>query len=639
MSFQQVNVNDIEDKKNYGKLYQESLANSERFWAIEGKRLEWIRPYTPAEGWSFDGDIQIRWYQDGTLNACVNCLDRHLPQRAQKVALIWEGDEPHEQRLFTYQELFEEVCRFSNVLKNKGVQKGDRVTIYMPQVPETIVAMLACARIGAVHSVVFGGFSAKALAERLHDSESKIIITADEGIRGGKKIPLKKSVDEALKNCPSIQTCIVVNRTGEEVEWKEGRDFWYHELMKETAPSCEPAEMKAEDPLFILYTSGSTGKPKGVVHTTGGYLVYASLTHEKVFDLQEDDVFWCTADIGWITGHSYVVYGPLANGATILIYEGMPTHPTPARLWEIVDRHRVSLFYTAPTAIRALMKEGNKWPESARLNSLRLLGTVGEPINVEAWEWYSRIIGRHSCQILDTWWQTETGGIMISALPNLVSSKPGSASQPFFGVCPTLMGLQGKPLEGASEGALCLARSWPGQARTLYKNHEGFITTYFKSYPGYYFTGDGARRDEEGDYWITGRIDDVINVSGHRLGTAEIEDAINSHEAVVESAVVGCPHEIKGQGICAYIILKDSIQIGPALKREITLHVRHIIGPIATLDRILFTPALPKTRSGKIMRRILRKLAAGETDSLGDVSTLADPDVVKELIHLTSISV
>ncbi|MBY0500858.1 MAG: acetate--CoA ligase [Alphaproteobacteria bacterium] len=628
----------VDCMQTYEELYQDSITYPERFWATEGKRLEWIKPYTQVQNWSFEGDIQIRWYQDGTLNACVNCLDRHLTQKAQKIALIWEGDEPHEKRQFTYQELFDDVCRFANVLKNKGIQKGDRVTIYMPQVPEAIIAMLACTRIGAVHSVVFGGFSAKALAERIHDSESKLIITADEGLRGGKKIPLKKSVDEALKSCSSVQTSIVVNRTGEEIAWNEGRDFWYHELMKDSSPVCDPVEMNAEDPLFILYTSGSTGKPKGVLHTTGGYLVYASLTHEKVFDFQENDVYWCTADIGWITGHSYVVYGPLSNGATILIYEGIPTHPTPARLWEMVDRYQVSLFYTAPTAIRALMKEGIKWPKSAKRGSLRLLGTVGEPINVEAWEWYYTIIGNQSCQILDTWWQTETGGIMISALPKLVPSKPGSASKPFFGIQPVLMGEGSHPLKGAGEGPLCLKSSWPGQARTLYKNHEGFISTYFKSYPGYYFTGDGARRDEEGLYWITGRIDDVINVSGHRLGTAEIEDAINSHEAVVESAVIGCPHEIKGQGICAYIILKDNIHIGPALKQEIILHVRHLIGPIATLDLIYFTPALPKTRSGKIMRRILRKLAAGEADSLGDISTLADPSVVEDLVHLTAKS-
>lgn len=628
----------VSNMQTYEKLYQDSIIHPDRFWAAEGKRLEWIKPYTQIQNWSFEGDVQIRWYQDGTLNACVNCLDRHLSQRAQKIALIWEGDEPHEQRQFTYQALFDDVCCFANVLKDKGIQKGDRVTIYMPQVPEAIIAMLACARIGAVHSVVFGGFSAKALSERIHDSESKLIITADEGIRGGKKIPLKKSVDEALKNSPSVQACIVVSRTGVEIAWNEGRDFWYHELMKEATPICEPVEMNAEDPLFILYTSGSTGKPKGVLHTTGGYLVYVSLTHEKVFNLQEEDIFWCTADIGWITGHSYVVYGPLANGATVLIYEGIPTHPTPARLWEMVDRYKVSLFYTAPTAIRALMKEGNKWPQSTKRDSLRLLGTVGEPINVEAWEWYHRIIGNQSCQILDTWWQTETGGIMISALPELIPSKPGSASKPFFGVSPVLLGNEPTPLKGEGEGALCLKTSWPGQARTLYNNHEGFIATYFKPYPGYYFTGDGARRDVDEFYWITGRIDDVINVSGHRLGTAEIEDAINSHDDVVESAVVGCPHEIKGQGICAYIILKNGIHARPSLKQEIIAHVRHLIGPIATLDNIFFTSALPKTRSGKIMRRILRKLAAGEADSLGDISTLAEPSVIEELIGLTAHS-
>mgnify|MGYP000119526552 CR=1 FL=1 len=624
--------------KTYEDLYQNSLDDPEGFWRQEGQRLQWIKPYTKIQEWWFTANVQIQWYRDGTLNASQNCLDRHLPKKADKTALIWEGDEPHEHRSYTYQELFEEVCRFANVLKDKDVQKGDRVTIYMPLVPEAIVAMLACARIGAIHSVVFGGFSAKSLADRIHDSASKVIITVDEGIRGGKKIPLKRNVDEALKESPSIQTCIVVSRTGEEVNWSEGRDFWYHELMKTAPLLSQPLEMQAEDPLFILYTSGSTGKPKGVLHTTGGYLVYASLTHEKVFDLHEKDVYWCTADIGWITGHSYVVYGPLANGATILIYEGIPTYPTPARLWEMVDRHNVSLFYTAPTAIRSLMKEGDHWPQTAKLTSLRLLGTVGEPINVEAWEWYNDIIGHHSCQILDTWWQTETGGIMISALPHLTPSKPGSASKPFFGIEPVIMGENHAPLEGNSEGPLCVARSWPGQARSLYENHEGFIYTYFKAYPGYYFTGDGARRDEEGFYWITGRIDDVINVSGHRLGTAEIEDAINSHPDIIESAVVGYPHEVKGQGIFAFIILKNGVQISPLLKQKIIIHVRHMIGPLATLDHILFVSGLPKTRSGKIMRRILRKLAAGESASLGDTSTLADPTVVEDLIQLKSLA-
>lgn len=624
--------------KTYNDLYQSSVTEPEAFWKKEGLRLKWIKPYTKIYEGSFEGDVRIQWYHDGTLNASQNCLDRHLPERAQKVALLWEGDEPHEKRSFTYQELFEEVCRFANVLKNKDVQKGDRITIYMPLIPEAIVAMLACARLGAVHSVVFGGFSSKSLADRILDSDSKVVITADEGLRGGKRIPLKENMDEALKECPFVQTCIVVKRTGKEILWSEGRDFWYHELMETASPTCDPVEMNAEDPLFILYTSGSTGKPKGVLHTTGGYLVYASLTHEKVFDLQEQDVYWCTADIGWITGHSYVVYGPLANGATILIYEGIPTYPTPARLWEMVDAYRVSIFYTAPTAIRALMKEGDSWPQSTDLTSLRLLGTVGEPINIEAWNWYNEIIGHQSCQILDTWWQTETGGIMISALPHLVSSKAGSASQPFFGIFPVIMGANHTPSAGENEGVLCLATSWPGQARTLYGDHERFISTYFKAYPGYYFTGDGARRDDEGFYWITGRIDDVINVSGHRLGTAEVEDAINSYEGVIESAVVASPHDIKGQGIYAYITLKKGVEEAPALKQKIIFHVRQIIGPIATLDHVLFTPGLPKTRSGKIMRRILRKLAAGEFDSLGDMSTLADPSVVDDLIQRTAIS-
>ena len=620
--------------ETYENLYQASLMDSEVFWRKEGQRIDWIKPYTKVQEGSFEGNIDIQWYQDGTLNASQNCLDRHLPTRANKLALIWEGNHPHERRSLTYQELFDEVCRFANVLKSKSVQRGDRVTIYMPLIPEAIVAMLACARIGAIHSVVFGGFSAKSLADRIRDSASTVIITADASMRGDNTILLKENVNEALKECPCVQTCIVVNHQGEEANWCDGRDFWYHELVAEASPVCEFVEMKAEDPLFILYTSGSTGKPKGVLHTTGGYLVYTSLTHQRVFDLQEEDVYWCTADIGWITGHSYVVYGPLANGATVLIYEGIPTYPTPARLWEMVDRYGISIFYSAPTAIRALMKEGEQWPQRAQLKSLRLLGTVGEPINVEAWEWYNDIIGHRSCQILDTWWQTETGGIMISALPHLIPSKAGSASKPFFGIYPVIMGENNKPIEGKCEGALCIARSWPGQARTLYGNHEGFINTYFKAYPGYYFTGDGARRDEEGFYWITGRIDDVINVAGHRLGTAEIEDAINSHEAVIESAVIGYPHEIKGQAIYAYVILKADIQVYPALKQKIILHVRQTIGPIATLDAILFTSGLPKTRSGKIMRRILRKLATGEVDSLGDISTLADSSVVEELIRL-----
>lgn len=622
--------------KTYEELYKASLNDPNAFWRKEGQRLNWIKPYTKIQEGSFKDEVRIKWFEDGTLNASENCLDRHLKTRSDKVALIWEGDEPHKQRSLTYEELFEEVSRFANVLKGKDVQKGDRVTIYMPLIPEAIVSMLACARIGAIHSVVFGGFSPNSLKDRIHDSGSKVIITANEGLRGGKNIPLKENVDQALKDCPTIQTCIVVKHTEKKTDWCDGRDFWYDELIRTASPTCEPVEMNAEDPLFILYTSGSTGKPKGVLHTTGGYLVYAALTHEKVFDLQENDVYWCTADIGWITGHSYVVYGPLANGATVVIYEGIPTYQTPARLWEIVDRYQVSIFYTAPTAIRSLMKEGEHWPQSTNLKSLRLLGTVGEPINIEAWEWYNHFIGHDSSQILDTWWQTETGGIMISALPGLVPSKPGSASKPFFGVSPVIMSPHHAPHEGQGEGPLCLAHSWPGQARTLYENHQGFINTYFTAYPGYYFTGDGARRDNEGNYWITGRMDDVINVSGHRLGTAELEDAIDSHEAVIESAIVGYPHEIKGQGIYAYIILKDETQATSLLKQKITHHVRQIIGPIATLDQILFTPNLPKTRSGKIMRRILRKLAAGEGDSLGDISTLSDPSIVEDLKRLTS---
>ncbi len=615
----------------YDELYQASLNDLEGFWREKGQRLKWMKPYTQIQNGGFSGDFHIKWFEDGTLNACENCVDRHLVTRGNKTALIWEGDAPDQQRSLTYRELFEDVCRFANVLKGKGIQKGDRVTIYMPLILEAVVSMLACARIGAVHSVVFGGFSPLSLRSRINDSSSKLIITADVGFRGGKTIPLKENVDEALKDCPSIETCIVLKRTDQKVLWSSDRDEDYVELMKSASPQCIPQEMNAEDPLFILYTSGSTGKPKGVLHTTGGYLVYASLTHEKIFDVQENDIYWCTADIGWITGHSYGVYGPLSNGSTVLIYEGVPTYPNPGRFWEMIERHRVSLFYTAPTAIRSLMKEGETWPLKADLTSLRLLGTVGEPINVEAWEWYYKYIGSESCQILDTWWQTETGGIMISALPGLVPSKPSSASKPFFGISPTIMGDNHFSISGPGEGPLCISQPWPGLARTLYNNHEGFINTYFTAYSGYYFTGDGAKVDENGYYWLTGRIDDVINVSGHRLGTAELEDALNSHEKVIESAVVGYPHTIKGQGIYAYIILKDELADTQALKEDIIQHVRRLIGPIAVLDQVIFTPHLPKTRSGKIMRRILRKLAAGEVDSLGDISTLSDPSHVEDL--------
>jgi acetyl-CoA synthetase len=621
------------DAQTYGEMYERSINDPEGFWAEMAERIDWFQKPTKIKTADFTGNVDIRWYEDGTLNACYNCVDRHLPARANDTALIWEADEPDQHRYITFQELKDEVARLANALKERGVQKGDRVTIYMPMVPQAVYAMLACARIGAVHSVVFGGFSPAALRDRIQDCESDIVITADEGVRGAKQIPLKANTDEAVSECDNVHTVLVYQRTGGDIHWDESRDVWWHELVDRQSDACECAEMGAEDPLFILYTSGSTGKPKGVLHTTGGYMVFTSLTHEYTFDYREGEVFWCTADVGWVTGHSYIVYGPLANGATTLVFEGVPTYPDMSRLWQVVDKHQVASFYTAPTAIRALLKEGDEPVRQTSRSSLRILGTVGEPINHEAWQWYYNVVGDGRCPIVDTWWQTETGGHLITPLPGATGLKPGSAGLPFFGIKPEIVEPNsGEVLEGACEGALCIADSWPGQMRTVYNNHERFVQTYFSTYPGKYFTGDGARRDADGYYWITGRVDDVINVSGHRMGTAEVESAIDEHELVAESAVVGFPHEIKGEGIYAYVILNAGQEASDALKQEITQLVRELIGPIAKPDVIQFTSGLPKTRSGKIMRRVLRKVAANEFDNLGDTSTLADPEVVDELI-------
>ncbi|MBX6368336.1 MAG: acetate--CoA ligase [Rhodospirillales bacterium] len=621
------------DEAKYAAMYEQSIKDPDGFWGEHGKRLTWMKPYTRVKNTSFTGDVSIRWFEDGTLNASVNCLDRHLATRADQTAIIWEGDSPSEHRHVSYAELHEHVCRLANALKAKGVKKGDRVTIYMPMIPEAAVAMLACARIGAIHSVVFGGFSPDSLVGRITDCDSTVVITADEGVRGGRKVPLKANTDEALKSCPSVKTVIVVRRTGGAINWVEGRDHWYHELCGAASRDCPPEEMNAEDPLFILYTSGSTGKPKGVLHTTGGYMVFVAMTHQYVFDYHDGDIYWCTADVGWVTGHSYIVYGPLANGATTLMFEGVPNYPDASRFWQVVDKHKVNIFYTAPTAIRALMREGEGPVKRTSRKSLRLLGTVGEPINPEAWLWYHRVVGDERCPVVDTWWQTETGGILISPLPGAIPTKPGSATKPFFGVKPAIVDNDGNVLEGACEGNLCLVDSWPGQMRTVYGDHQRFIDTYFKTFPGKYFTGDGARRDEDGYYWITGRVDDVINVAGHRMGTAEVESALVAHPKVAEAAVVGYPHDIKGQGIYAYVTLKAGEQPSEELRKELVQWVRKEIGPIASPDLIQWAPNLPKTRSGKIMRRILRKIAANEYDQLGDVSTLADPAVVTDLVE------
>lgn len=623
------------DNDAYLAAYDEAATDNAAYWGKVGQRLNWIKPYTDAgiKDVSYDEkDLHIRWYHDGTLNVAANCIDRHLPNRADQVAIIWEGDEPTDDKKITYQQLHDEVCRFSNVLKARGVKKGDRVTIYMPMIVEAAYAMLACARIGAVHSVVFGGFSPDALAGRILDCESTCIITADEGVRGGKIIPLKANTDAALEQCPDVETVLVVERTGNGVAMKDGRDVWYHDMAADAATTCEPEEMNAEDPLFILYTSGSTGKPKGVLHTSGGYLTYASYTHELVFDYHDGDIYWCTADVGWVTGHSYIVYGPLANGATTLMFEGVPNYPDASRFWQVCDKHQVNIFYTAPTAIRALMAEGEGPVQSTDRSSIRLLGSVGEPINPEAWLWYHSVVGEGRCPIVDTWWQTETGGIMISPLPGATAQKPGSATRPLPGIMPALVDADGKELEGAVSGNLIIKDSWPGQMRTVYGDHDRFIETYFKTYPGNYFTGDGCRRDEDGYYWITGRVDDVINVSGHRMGTAEVESALVAHDKVAEAAVVGYPHDIKGQGIYAYVTLNAGEASSDDLKAELVKHVRSEIGPIASPDLIQFAPGLPKTRSGKIMRRILRKIAEDDFSSLGDTSTLADPAVVDDLI-------
>ena len=621
-------------KEIYEDLCQKASNENEKFWDNIGKRIDWIKPYSKIKDvtWS-KKNVDINWYYDGKLNVSTNCIDKHLSEKADEIAIIWEGDNPEESLKITYRELHKKVCKFSNALKNNGVKKGDRITIYMPMIPEAAYAMLACSRIGAIHSVVFGGFSPEALAGRILDCDSHYVITADEGIRGGKIIPLKINTDEALLKCPNVKNVFVVNRNNANVEMIEGRDLWYHEIVMNESDDCEAEVMDAEDPLFILYTSGSTGKPKGVLHTSGGYLVYASYTHEIIFDYKPGDIYWCSADVGWVTGHSYIIYGPLCNGATTLMFEGVPNYPDPSRFWEICDKHQVNIFYTAPTAIRALMKEGDNPVKSTKRDSLRLLGSVGEPINPEAWLWYYNIVGEKKCPIVDTWWQTETGATLISPLPGATDLKPGSASKPIPGIVPVLLDTEGNELEGSNEGNLCIKSSWPGQMRTVYGDHKRFIETYFSQYDGYYFTGDGCKRDEDDYYWITGRVDDVINVSGHRMGTAEVESALVSHEKVAEAAVVGFPHEIKGQGIYAYVTLIAGEKNNNQIKKDLVNWVRKEIGPIASPDFIQFSSNLPKTRSGKIMRRILRKIAANDYDDLGDTSTLAEPKVIDDLIE------
>lgn len=628
--------NALIDNDTYLKWYADSVKNPDKFWGKHGKRIDWFKPFSKVKNTSFDGKVSIKWFEDGETNVSYNCIDRHLKKRGNQTAIIWEGDNPYDDKKVTYNELYERVCRLANVMKKHGVKKGDRVTIYMPMIPEAAYAMLACTRIGAIHSIVFGGFSPDALAGRIDDCKSTFVITADEGLRGGKPIPLKDNTDKAIeiaaKAGTKVEKVVVVRRTGGKTGWVQGRDVWYHDEIATVKGDCKPEKMKAEDPLFILYTSGSTGKPKGVLHTTAGYLVYASMTHQYVFDYHDGDIYWCTADVGWVTGHSYIVYGPLANGATTLMFEGVPNYPSQSRFWEVIDKHKVNIFYTAPTALRALMGAGDEPVKKTSRKSLRVLGSVGEPINPEAWQWYFNVVGNGKVPIVDTWWQTETGGILITPLPGATDLKAGSATRPFFGVKPQLVDGEGKVLEGAADGNLCITDSWPGMMRTVYGDHDRFVQTYFSTYKGKYFTGDGCRRDADGYYWITGRVDDVINVSGHRMGTAEVESALVSHDKVSEAAVVGYPHDIKGQGIYSYVTLMKGVEPTEELRKELVAHVRKEIGAIASPDKLQFAPGLPKTRSGKIMRRILRKIAEDDFSTLGDTSTLADPAVVDDLI-------